>query len=160
MREPFDLDAYDVLWNSPSSNAGESMPCGGGDVGLNVWVENGDLLIYLARSGTFDELNRMPKLGRLRVTLSPNVLLNPQSFRQQLKLREGFVQIEAEKEGLRATIDIWVDVHRPVVHVEVKSNAPTELVVAYESWRLTERPFAKAEVHAARSWAGARSRAS
>jgi hypothetical protein len=46
------------------------MPCGGGDVGLNVWVENGDVLCYLSRSGTFDENNAMLKLGRLRLKLS------------------------------------------------------------------------------------------
>src|SRR6218665_2429916 len=66
------LSDYNVVWDAPSRNSGESMPCGGGDIGLNVWVENGDLLITLSRSGTFDELNGMPKLGRVRVTLSPN----------------------------------------------------------------------------------------
>ncbi len=33
------------------------MPFEGCDVGMNVREENGDLLIYLSRSGTFDELN-------------------------------------------------------------------------------------------------------
>lgn len=28
-------------WVSPSLNVSESMPCGGGDVGMNVWVEQG-----------------------------------------------------------------------------------------------------------------------
>jgi len=58
-------EGCNVVWNSPGKNAGESMPCGGGDIGLNVWVENGDLLIYLSRSGAFDENNIFPKLGRL-----------------------------------------------------------------------------------------------
>lgn len=57
------LSQYNVVWNSPSASALESMPCGGGDVGMNVWVEDGNLLIYLSRSGTFDELNTFPKLG-------------------------------------------------------------------------------------------------
>jgi hypothetical protein len=48
------------------------MPCGGGDIGLNVWVEKGELLFYIARSGTFDENNAMLKAGRVRVKLSPN----------------------------------------------------------------------------------------
>ena len=29
-------------WTTPSKNSSESMPCGGGDIGMNVWVENGD----------------------------------------------------------------------------------------------------------------------
>jgi len=40
------------------------MPCGGGDTGLNVWVENGDLLCYVQRSGCFDENNQYLKFGR------------------------------------------------------------------------------------------------
>ncbi len=34
--------------SSPSRNSGESMPCGGGDIGLNVWVEEGALPKALA----------------------------------------------------------------------------------------------------------------
>ena len=40
------------------------MPCGGGDIGMNVWVEEGDVLFYLSRSGTFDENNCLLKQGR------------------------------------------------------------------------------------------------
>ena len=57
-------------WTSPSSNASQSMPCGGGDVGMNVWVEQGDVLFYLSRSGCFDENNSLLKLGRFRIHLS------------------------------------------------------------------------------------------
>ena len=27
-----------LVWNTQSRNASESMPCGGGDIGMNVWV--------------------------------------------------------------------------------------------------------------------------
>jgi hypothetical protein len=53
------LDSYNVVWDSQSSNPSESMPVGGGDIGLNVWVENNELLFYIGRSGTFDENNHM-----------------------------------------------------------------------------------------------------
>lgn len=39
-------DAYDVSWTTPSNNSAGSMPVGGGDIGLNVWSENG-LLFHL-----------------------------------------------------------------------------------------------------------------
>ncbi|MDB5010357.1 MAG: hypothetical protein JWQ06_1146, partial [Mucilaginibacter sp.] len=58
-----ELKAYNLVWNSQSKNSGESMPCGGGDIGLNVWVENGELYFYIAKSGTFDENNTFLKLG-------------------------------------------------------------------------------------------------
>ena len=34
------LEQYNVIWTSQSKNSGESMPVSGGDIGLNVWVEN------------------------------------------------------------------------------------------------------------------------
>jgi len=51
------LGAYNVVWDTPSKDASESMPCGGGDIGLNVWVENGDILFYMQRSGSLAENN-------------------------------------------------------------------------------------------------------
>ncbi|GAH13865.1 unnamed protein product, partial [marine sediment metagenome] len=60
------LDTCNVVWSSQSKDSSESMPVGGGDIGLNVWVENNELLFYIARSGTFDENNEFLKLGRVR----------------------------------------------------------------------------------------------
>ena len=66
------LDQYNVVWDTQSKNSSESMPVGGGDIGCNVWVENGDILFYMSRSGTFDENNTMLKLGRTKIDLDPN----------------------------------------------------------------------------------------
>ena len=35
----------DYIWTTPSHHSSESMPCGGGDIGMNVWVEDGDILL-------------------------------------------------------------------------------------------------------------------
>ena len=153
------LDDYNVVWTSPSTNSGDSMPCGGGDIGLNVWVENGDILIYLSRSGAFDENNLFPKLGRLRVTLDPNPFADGGKFRQELKLREGHVEISGEKDGVNAKVTVWVDVFHPVAHVEVEAGKPLNVVAAYESWRLADRELTQPETDACRSWRGAPSKA-
>src|SRR6476469_2794991 len=102
-----ELDNCNITWSTQSKNAGESMPCGGGDIGLNVWVENGELLFYIARSGTFDENNALLKLGRVRIKLSPNPFEGA-SFKQELILKEGFVQITGTNKTLSAQINIWV----------------------------------------------------
>ncbi len=78
-----------VVWDTPSRNSSESMPCGGGDIGMNIWVEEGDILFYLSRSGTFDENNCQLKLGRFRLRLSPNPFEDAKDFRQELKLIDG-----------------------------------------------------------------------
>lgn len=131
------LQDYNVVWETTSSNASESMPCGGGDIGTNVWVEKGDVLIYLSRSGTFDELNGMPKLGRLRLTLSPNPFAEkPRSFRQELNLSKGSVELHAVcRDGNEVDVVVWVDVNLPVVHVDLTTSHETTATMAYESWR-------------------------
>jgi len=132
---PHMLDQYNVAWTSQSKNSSESMPCGGGDIGLNVWVEKGQLLLYVMRSGCFDENNEYLKLGRVRVGLSPNPLAGDAKFSQVLRLREGFVEITGRTKEVSAKINVWVEVHRPVVHVEVEADRPVEVEAAYEGWR-------------------------
>ncbi|MBW8683812.1 DUF5703 domain-containing protein [Chitinophaga rhizophila] len=130
LAQPSNLSRYDVIWHSQSRHAGDAMPCGGGDIGLNVWVEQGELLCYLSRSGTFDENNAMLKLGRVRIKLSSGPISNT-GFVQQLKLAQGYVQI---RDG-QNEISVWVDVFRPVVHIDVKSAVPVKVTATYESWR-------------------------
>lgn len=137
------LDDCNVLWTSPSRDSSESMPCGGGDVGLNVWVEGGDLLFYVSRTGTFDENNQMLKLGRVRLRLSPNPF--GADFRQELVLREGHVKISA---AAGTDITVWVDVFRPVVHLDLHSNDAVSLTAAYESWRHEDHVINGAEFRA------------
>lgn len=117
------------------------MPCGGGDIGMNVWVENDDVLFYLSRSGSFDEHNCLLKQGRFRVRLTPNPFAGMSSFRQTLNLNDGYVSISSNN----ATVIIWADVFRPVVHVEVDTKELTSMRVSYESWRYEDRPIAKGE---------------
>ena len=82
----------DYTWTTQSKNSSESMPCGGHDVGMNVWVENGDVMIYVARSGMFDENNTLAEAGRLRLRLTPNPFNGADAgFSQTLKLDDGAV---------------------------------------------------------------------
>ena len=131
----------DYTWISPSHNSSESMPCGGGDIGLNVWVENGDLLFYVSRSGAFDENNTMLKQGRFRVRLSPNPFLNATDFRQTLKLNDGYVLVSAGGSNVR----IFADVNKPVVHVELQHKKAVSCEVYYENWRYANRLIRKGE---------------
>lgn len=129
------------FWTSPSKNSSESMPCGGGDIGLNVWVENGDLLFYVSRSGAFDENNTLLKQGRFRVSLESEPFVEADDFRQELILSDGSVRIFAGN----VIMSLWVDVFHPVVHVEMKSKNKERLIVAYENWRYRDRVLAKGE---------------
>lgn len=140
--------SYNPVWHSQSKNALESMPCGGGDIGLNVWVEDGDILFYLSRSGAFDETNSYLKLGRIRLRLDPNPFAPGVPFRQELKLEQGHVEIESGG----VLVSIWVDVFAPVVHVEVDGATPTQFTAAYESWRTADRDYLPGEMGMHRSY--------
>ncbi|TDX01405.1 DUF5703 domain-containing protein [Dinghuibacter silviterrae] len=131
--------SYDnIVWTRPGGRSDASMPCGGGDIGLNVWVEKGDLLCYVARSGTFDENNSLLKLGRIRVHLTP---FDTGTFRQTLDLREGCVRVE----GRSVSVLVWVDVFRPVVHIAVHALRPVQVQASWESWRYRDRPVRGSE---------------
>ncbi len=131
----------DLVWRSQSDNASGSMPLGGGDIGMNVWVENDDLLFYLSCSGCCDENNTLLKLGRFRVRTSPSIFNGDTNFRQELHLNDGYMTIE----GANGKVTLWVDVYHPVVYAEVNSANPVELNVSYESWRYADRDIRKVE---------------
>jgi len=140
----FDISQYNVIWNSQSRNSSESMPCGGGDIGTNVWVENGDVLLYLSRSGAFDENGVMPKFGRIRLRLNPNPFTGGE-FRQELELEKGYITISGKSNGLSVRLKVWVDVFNPVVHIEAESSKPVMADAFYESWRFQERAWTTTE---------------
>ncbi len=138
------ISDYNVVWTSQSKNSSESMPCGGGDIGMNVWVENGDLLFYFSRSGTFDENNTLLKQGRIRVRLTPNPF-EGDYFKQELKLEEGYVIVEGKNKQISTQIKLWADVFNPIIHVDVKNNQKLKTEIFYENWRYQDREIRKAE---------------
>ncbi len=126
-------------WTTPSRNSSESMPCGGHDIGMNVWVEQGDLLVYLSRSGFFDENNTLLKAGRLRLSLRSKSdgtpLLCSSGFSQTLCLDDGAVYVR----GGGVEIRLWADVNSPVVFMDINSRKAVAATLSYESWRHHDR---------------------
>ncbi|PZP44413.1 MAG: hypothetical protein DI598_14555 [Pseudopedobacter saltans] len=133
----------DFVWTTMSANSSESMPCGGGDIGLNVWVENGELLFYASQSGSFDENNQMLKLGRFRVSI-PGTPFSNTGFEQRLRLSSGDMTIADS----HLKIHIWVDVYKPIVHINVTNKSANKVVISYESWRWEDRILKGKELRA------------
>lgn len=88
----YDIASYNPVWHTQSSGSHESMPCGGGDIGLNVWVENDELMFYISQSGAFDENNTLLKAGRVRLKLFPNPFTKT-NFKQELNLENGYMEV-------------------------------------------------------------------
>ncbi len=129
------LENYNPVWKTQSINASESMPLGGGDIGLNVWVEKGALYFYFSKSGCFDEHNTLLKLGRIKLEFSPNPFKDNHGFHQELVLEDGYIKISQNN----TEVKLWVDVFNPVIHVEIESKSSLKMAASYESWRYKNR---------------------
>lgn len=143
------LDDYNVVWDSPSKDALGSMPLGNGDITLNLWVEgDGDLLFYIGKSDAWDEYNRLLKLGKVRISLSPNPFQRGGKFRQELVLRRGEIVIQATppKSSNLVELHIWVDANHPVIHITIESKQPLTATASFELWRTKPTPLTSFEV--------------
>ena len=81
------------------------------------------------------------KQGRFRIRLFPNPFKDAKDFRQELKLKDGYVEVSAGG----TQIQFWADVYHPVVHVEITNAQPLRTEVSYENWRYKERMIRKGE---------------
>lgn len=134
------IDYYNISWNTPSKNASESMPLGGGDLSCNVWVENGDIMVYPQRSGSFSENGEYLKLGRIRLKLSPNPYISNSNFKQYLNLKESTIYIiSTDNYGKETIVKIWVDMFTHSLHYDIKSNININCIISYENWRTTDK---------------------
>jgi len=144
------VDQYNVVWNSPSTDAAGSMPIGNGDIGLNVWVEReGDLLFYISKTDAWNENARLLKLGRVRIKLSPNPFRAGLLFRQTLHLRTGEITIRAGAGEEEVNVTIWVDANQAVVRVEAAGRQAFGVTASLEAWRTQRRTLEGQELHSA-----------
>ena len=144
------LAANNVSWNIPGPSSQQSMPLGNGDIGLNAWIEpNGDICFYISKTDAWGaaastEKNNwikeggvLMKLGKIRVSLSPNPMKVPGSpFLQTLKLHNGEIVIDEGVGNNKIQIRLWVDANNPVIRLEAKSNKPVTAKVTLSDWRL------------------------
>ena len=127
---------YNVVWRSPSSDASGAMPLGNGELGINLWVEpSGDLLFYLSRTDSWSETGRLLKLGKVRVSLSPNLFAAGYAFTQRLNLQQGTIEITGEQGKERTKLTVFTDPGAPVLHLLCTSSRPVNVTATSEPWR-------------------------
>lgn len=146
---PFDnLDAYNIVWDSPSRDARGSMPLGNGDITLNLWVEDGALLFYIGKSDAWDDNNRLVKVGKVRFAFDPNPFHPGGRFRQELRLRTGEVVVQAvpaNDPSQKVEIHAWVDANHPVIYVTIEAKKPLSAIASIELWRRESVPLPSLE---------------
>lgn len=143
------ISAYDVIWNTKSENSYGSMPIGNGDIGANAWVtKDGVLHLLLSKTDAQSEIGRLLKIGQIDIQLQPNILLS-ETFKQQLRLYDGMLIIEASDEKNTIRIQCWVDAHQPVVHIQGSSSSKFAITASTVMWRKTSRILTGNERHSA-----------
>jgi alpha-L-fucosidase 2 len=144
------LNKYDVSWDTPGPTAMQSMPTGNGDIGLNVWVEhNGDLCFFIGKTDAWGAASAtekngwirdggvLMKLGKVRISVSPNPLAQPETpFQQILKLHTGEILVTEGTGANAVQLRVWVDANNPVIRVESKSVKPVSVKVTLDNWRV------------------------
>lgn len=133
----------DVTWTTPGRTSADSLPLGNGDIAANIWTdEDGDIHLYLAKSDAWDGLSRLIKVGRLRISLKPN-LLDEGTFEQKLNLEDASILLTNGP----TTVRIWCDAHWPRLIVEVNREKPGDVRVEVDDWREESRELLPREVH-------------
>jgi alpha-L-fucosidase 2 len=132
---------YAVTWETLGKGHRDSMPIGNGDIGANVWTEqNGDLVLLIGKTDAWSENGELDKVGQVRVRLTPNPFVGAPRFRQVLDVQKSAMEIES---GDGATVRVWVDANRPVIHVEYGGARPLEVKASVELWRTERRILAR-----------------
>lgn len=127
------MEPYNIVWESPSNGSSESMPLAGGNLGLNVWVENNDLLFLIGSPNCMDEGGMQVKLGLVRLHFDQPVFAK--EFRQELRLQESEIIVSGRSPaGGRLEVRMWCEVDQPVIHVDMDSGEPRMLTVSHETW--------------------------
>jgi hypothetical protein len=134
---PF-VGANDVVWTAPGQNENDSMPIGNGDLAANVWTEqSGDLVLLVSKSDAWTEMEKLVKLGRVRIQLTPNPFVNATEFKQTLHIEDGSIEIRSGDNALL----VWVDANHPAIHVEADLSQPAALRASLEIWRTRTHPY-------------------
>ena len=145
---PPGLDLGNVLFDTPSQNASGAVPLGNGEVGASVWIEpTGDLVMYLCRPDSFSEVCRLLKVGALRIHLDPSPLSAGAPFRQELKLRQG--RLEVDLGGTH--LEVFADADRPVLRVLMRSQTPVSVTITDIGWRREPKTLTGTEAASCRT---------
>lgn len=133
---PGGIDRCNVVWDSPVKDCKGSMPVGNGDIALNLWVEeNGDLVIYIAKSDAFSENGVIQKIGRVHVKFTPGLCRSGAPFREELRLRDGEIVIRGGSGQCALETRVWVDANHPVIHVDTTGDKSFSTEASLDLWR-------------------------
>ncbi len=133
--------SYDIVWDTPSKDALESMPLSGRNgAGANIWVQDGSIWLYLAHNGAYDSQGRLLKLGCVRLT-PEGIDLGGPGFYQKLTPATGTIDVGQNN----FNVSLWFSGETLVV--ESKSKEPQSYKVSFATWRDEKRSGILQDMH-------------
>ena len=133
-----ELVRHDVQWSSPGGDEAGSMPIGNGTFGANVWIDaKGDLLLLLSHTDAFSEIERLLKLGRVRISCDPPLAVAP--FAQRMRFADGMIEVECGEGDDRVLLRVWIDSASETLHTTLDGRRPRTVTATLENWRGTAR---------------------
>lgn len=124
-----------LVWQGLGQNENDAMPFGNGDIAVNAWTEkNGDIVLLLGKADAWAEDASLLKLGRVRISITPNPFTDTTGITQILFFQNSTVEI---KKG-NNTIKLWADANHPVVHVQANLVKKGRIVAVFDPWRKIE----------------------
>jgi hypothetical protein len=131
--DPDWASSYNIVWDTPSASSVDSMPLAGGILGLNAWVQDGEVCFLIGSPNCMDANGMQTKLGLIRLRLDPAPFAA--GFRQELDLARSEIVIAGTGTGAHpVTVRLWCGVEQPVVHAEVNAPEPVAITARYETW--------------------------
>ena len=130
------IKKYNLLFNSPAIGSESSMVLGNGDISANAWVDKRDhnLYFYIGKTDSRDYLDRLLKVGKLKVQFEPNILKDEVSYKQEFHLDKSLLTIKTSK----GVVKLWVDANNPVIVMLANTSVPVKATVTTQIWRKTE----------------------
>jgi hypothetical protein len=127
-----DICQYDVTYNTPGKSDRSSMPLGNGELAVIIWSEdNGVLKFYICRTDALSETDRTIKLGMVEVSFTPSLLINEDSFKQTLHLKDGVITVETPN----GIITVFVSKGSDTIFVKGDFTDNTMVCAKYINWR-------------------------
>lgn len=135
-----------LVWQGLGKNENDAMPFGNGDIAVNAWTENnGDIVLLIGKADAWAEDASLLKLGRVRISITPNPFADTTGITQTLFFQNGTIEI---KKG-NNTVRLWADANNPVVHVQANLVQKGQLVAVFDPWRKIE-PSDKIDLQASK----------
>lgn len=134
----------DFSFKGLSSNPSDCLILGNGDVGLNLrWAEDGAIEGYLSKTDAWDEIGRLVKVARFRLTISVDI----QDFEvtQSLFLNPGRAILSAVSGDQSFSFIFWVDAQAPLLWIE--TDFSIEKRITWEWIAMRPHSISSNEIH-------------